>query len=264
MIRCATAVSMFLFIAMFFVLIPPEAFAQTNSSFHKYELTTDHNDDNFPLSNLWQTQQFDFDNNPQQSASGKGSVKNVFLSLLLPGLGEWTMGHKGLGKAFLGAEVTLWLGFLASRQYMNVLQNDMQAFAAVHAGVSSADKDDQFWIDVGTAMSLQEFNSEKLLERDLEATYPEGQSYDWQWDSRDNRLNYVDRRLTRLDWERVSTIIIGGVVLNHIVSSIDVIRLLHKDNGSDKNQRQSYLYMDYQKNHWQGDIYKLNFTWLVN
>lgn len=194
----------------------------------------------------------------------RGGVKHVFLSLVLPGAGEWALGHKGPAKFFLGTEATLWLGFAASRVYLNVLQNDLEAYAARHAGVIDAGgKGDQYWIDVGLAPSIYDFNAEKLLERDLEGTYPEGEGFDWTWDSEDNRITYAGRRLDRVDWKRNSTLIVGALVLNRLVSAIDVIRLIKKENSETSQTRQSFLNLRYAADRYQGKVVNLHFSWML-
>lgn len=188
-------------------------------------------------------------------------ISNVFLSLLVPGLGEWASGNKGAAKFFLGMEVTLWAGFIASNSYLNVLQSDLEAFAAQHAGVRMPDeKGDQYWIDVGLSPSIYEFNAERLLERDKNARYEEGSSYDWVWDSEDNRIVYAGKRLDRVDWKKNTNLIIGGLVLNRIISAIDVVRIVRKSKKENDLARKSYLNMRYAENAFEGKSFRLNFS----
>lgn len=196
---------------------------------------------------------------PEKSTHG-GKAGNIFLSLLLPGAGEWAAGHKGAAKVFFGAEAALWLGYWGSQSYVGILQDDLESFAALHAGVNSAGKGDQFWIDIGIANSLANFNSDRLLERDIDATYTETSENQWQWDSEDNRREYVGKRFKRLDWKRRSSGIVGVIVLNHIVSAIDVIRLIRKDRNRSQARR-SMMQIKYANNINIGETYSLDFTW---
>ncbi len=196
---------------------------------------------------------------PEKSTHG-GKAGNIFLSLVLPGAGEWASGHKGAAKVFFGAEAVLWLSYWGSQSYVGILQDDLESFAALHAGVNSAGKDDQFWIDVGIANNLANFNNNRLLERDIEATYADTPENQWQWDSEDNRREYVGKRFKRLDWKRRSSGIIGVIVLNHIVSAIDVIRLIRKDR-SPSQARRSMMQIKYANNINIGETYSLDFTW---
>ncbi len=198
-----------------------------------------------------------------ESASGNGGAKHLLLSMILPGAGEWAMGHKNTAKYFLGAEALLWVGYFSTNAYVNVLQEDMESFAALHAGAQTAGKDDQFWIDVGIAENIYDFNASKLLDRDLEAIYPEGQEFDWQWDSDANRRRYVQRRLDRLDWKRRTTFMVAGMVLNRISSMVDVVRLIRKEKNSGLVSRKSFLSVSYLPNPVSGETFRMNFTYLI-
>lgn len=196
---------------------------------------------------------------PQQS-SGGGKFKYVLMSLVLPGSGEWAMGRKTLGKVFIGVDALFWIGYFSSKHYVNILQSDMEAYAALHAGVNSAGKDGQYWIDVASYPSIYRFNEAKLRERDLAATYPEGAGYDWIWDSEENRVEYAEKRFDRLDWKRRTDVLIGALILNRLVSAVDVIRLIKKSNSANP-ERQSYLNVNYTGNPQQGDAFEVKFTW---
>ena len=187
---------------------------------------------------------------------------HVLLSLAIPGAGEWVTGNRRLGKIFMGSEVTLWIGYLASRGYINTLQSDLESFAAANAGVNPADKDDQYWIDIGTSLSIYDFNAQKLLDRNLEDRYEENGNFDWQWASDDLRKDYFQRRLDRQDWRRRSTILAGGIILNHLISAVDVIRLLRKGNKNTiDEERQSLLHFNTRRQYDGDEVYALNLTW---
>jgi len=176
---------------------------------------------------------------PQITQQSNGGAENILLSMLIPGLGEWRMGNKRAAKIFMGTELVMWISYLSTRGYINVLQNDLEAFAASRAGVNTAGKGDQYWIDVGQAESIYAFNESKLLDRDLNGRYEEGAGFDWQWQSEEDRTDYRQRRLDRLDWKRRSTFLAGGIVLNHLVSAVDVLRLLRKNRSNDLSEERS-------------------------
>ncbi|GAB4330821.1 MAG: hypothetical protein Kow0037_06930 [Calditrichia bacterium] len=177
------------------------------------------------------------------------SAKNVLMSLVLPGSGEWLAGHTGKAKFFLGVDATLWAGLFGIQKYLDVLKNDYMAYAAVHAGVNTSGKSDQYWIDVGNADDLATFNQKRLLARDLDGIYPEKDFYNWVWDSRDNRYRYNDMRFKHHDWKRRSSLLVGALILNRIVSAVDVIRLIRKNKKSD-NTQYSQLFFNYNNRGW--------------
>ena len=181
----------------------------------------------------------------------KKPLRFVLMSLILPGSGEWVMGHHTAAKILFLSEAALWAGFLGSKAYTGVLERDFHAFAALHAAVDAQGKDDQYWIDVGNASNIFEFNQRRIVQRNLEATYPETDTYFWQWDSEENRLQYSKLRSQHQTWERRTTLIIAGVVLNHLVSAIDIVRLIHKDRKQSTG-RQSRLFWEYRHTPYEG------------
>ncbi len=199
--------------------------------------------------------------NAQQGGKPSGGFLHVMMSLALPGSGEMLMGNKGMGKIFLGSDITLWIGFFGTKGYVNVLQNDLETFAAVHAGVKTRDKDAQYWIDIGTSSNIFDYNAEKLLERNIDATYPENDHFFWQWDSEQHRQDYLNKRLNRLTWKRRTTLFATGLVLNRLVSGIDVIRLIRKNKTQKDMTRHSLLHFNYANDYRQGENVSLNFTW---
>ena len=194
----------------------------------------------------------------ESEAAPRTSGKYVLLSMVLPGAGEWFMGHKGPAKFFLGTELALWAGYLGTQGYIGVLENDFHSYAAVHAGVNTSGKNDQFWIDIGNSDNIYTYNEKRLVERRLQDVYPEDDAHYWQWDSKTNRDKYNDMRFKQHDWKQRANIIIGGVILNRLISAIDVIRLIRKEKRAD-NARYSRLYFNYRSNRWEGEVYRLNF-----
>ncbi len=153
------------------------------------------------------------------------NFKPVLASLVLPGWGEYQLGHKKWTTGLVLGEVMLWLGYVGITQYSRVLQKDYQAYAALHAGVNPQGKDDQYWIDIGNANNIYEFNERRRVQRNLEATYPETDFYYWQWDTEANRFRYGDLRDRQYRWERATIFIFSGMILNRLFSAINVIRL---------------------------------------
>jgi len=202
--------------------------------------------------------------------ASKGSIgsKNILLSLVLPGLGEWVAGEKGRAKIFMSFELGLWASYFGIREYANVLERDYLTFAAVHAGVNTRGKAKQYWIDIGNAANIYDFNEKRRIDRNLEATYPETKKYFWQWDSEGNRIEYSDLREKQDSWKQIGTFVVGGMILNRIVSAIDIVRLVRKNkkdssgrSESEQDRRYSYLHWSYHQSRLLGDVVQLNFTW---
>lgn len=183
------------------------------------------------------------DEQPQEQHIKTPSGKvNVLYSLILPGAGQWAMGYKTRAKFFMGTEFLLWAGFIGSHAYSNVIQDNYQSYATVHAGVNSHQKNEQFWIDIGSSDNIFSFNEQQLRERNLRGAYNETSQNYWQWDSNDSRSYYNDLRVQEHNWEQRATFVVGAFILNRIISTVDVIRLIRKENKAYEGAMSSLMF----------------------
>jgi len=183
---------------------------------NKFDQLTNKYDDEFQLE--------------EQSREKKSVGKAFFYSLLLPGLGEAYIGNTTYTKIFLSLEVVGWGFLLGNYQHVSWLQKDYRNYAYQHANVSKKSKDDQFWIDIGKYDNIYEYNEQRRRDRDVDNIYDENNRYFWQWDSHANRLDYDGRRIHAKDLENDDVYYMGAIVLNHIVSAINALRLAKAHN----------------------------------
>jgi len=200
-------------------------------------------------------------NHRHQFKYTKFDGKNILLSLILPGLGEYVGGERGRAKVFFTAEVVLWAGFIGSKAYSNTLKDDYRTYAAIHAGVQTADKGGQYWIDIGNADNIYIFNERRRVQRDLEATYPETDEYSWQWDEQQNREEYAELRSNQNKWKNISTYMIAGLIMNRIFSAVDIVYLIRKNKERDELYGSSCFHFNYLPDSVHGELMRLNFTW---
>ncbi len=199
------------------------------------------------------------ENEVSKIGKNKAKTVNILYSLILPGAGQWSMGYHNRAKFFLGTEFVLWVGYLGFNSYANVIQNNYQAYAAVYGEANSSGKNDQYWIDIGSADNIYSFNERKLRDRADDAIYPETAAYYWQWDSRESRKSYNNLRVKEHDWEQRATFMVGAFILNRVVSAIDVIRLIRRENKEVDN-RLSRMFFNYTTNQAGSGVYQLNLT----
>ncbi len=166
-------------------------------------------------------------------------------SLLLPGWGEISMGQQSRGQKLLGADVMLWLTVFHGKNLHSQYESDYRAFATEHAGVDWTHADYLYAVDISYHDDLQTFNAKKARSRSLEielaangdlireyghAMYPENGDFDWQWDSSTNRKEYNDLRIASGNWNKYANFAIAGLIVNRVVSVIDVIYLQRTGN----------------------------------
>jgi hypothetical protein len=81
-------------------------------------------------------------------------------------------------------------------------------------------------------MNLVAYNDAKLQQRRVDLMYPEHAGFDWQWDNESSRKRYKQMRIKSDRAYRNSLFVVGGIVLNHLVSGIDAIRAARKRSSS--------------------------------
>jgi len=166
----------------------------------------------------------------EPAAEKKSVGKAFFYSLLVPGLGEAYVGNMGFAKLFFSLEVVGWGVFLGNYQYVSWLQNDYKNYARQHAGISEGGKDDDYWINIGKWDAIYGYNEQRRRDRDVDAIYEENAINFWRWDSHSNRLEYDGRRIRARELERNDVYYLGAIVLNHIVSAINALRVAKAHN----------------------------------
>jgi len=149
----------------------------------------------------------------------------VVKSLMLPGWGEYSMERPERGKAFMVTETALWTTFIGALIVSDSYTQKFQAFAADHAGIETFGKDRQYWVDIGNYVSMEAHNEEHLRFREYDALYPENGEWDWSWSSDSKRKKYREYRVSSDTWILGSKFVVGGIVINHIISAIDALYL---------------------------------------
>ncbi len=159
---------------------------------------------------------------------GQPEKKSVGLaalySLLLPGMGELYAGGFSSGRYFLAAECALWLVYAGFDVYASSTRTDARSFAGVHAGVNPAGKNDQYYVDIGNFMNIDEYNQKKLRDRDLTLVYDPAAGYAWQWDSDASRANFKDMRIRSDQVFNNMRYVGAAIIVNHVASAINAAR----------------------------------------
>ena len=159
------------------------------------------------------------------SAQMTAAKTNKLQSLILPGLGEFKMGHEKRARSFFIREAALWLICIGGKEISNWYESDYKAYAELHADVNMDGKDYLFAVNMGHYDSFTEYNDIKERQRQIDKIYEEGQGNEWQWDNTQNRINFDSMRIKSLNYEKYARFAIGGLVLHRFISLIDVIYL---------------------------------------
>lgn len=148
----------------------------------------------------------------------------VLYSLLLPGMGELYAENFSSGKYFLIAEGVLWLGYAAVEIHGNDLRDGARAFAVAHAGIDVTGKDEDFFVNIGNFMTVDEYNDKKLRDRDPDKLYDPQLGYRWTWDTEASRLTYREQRINSENMYNNRKFVGAAILINHLISAINAAR----------------------------------------
>jgi TM2 domain-containing membrane protein YozV len=160
------------------------------------------------------------DDSPQKKSVGLA----VISSLILPGMGELYGGSLGTGKYFLIAEGVLWLTYATFGVYGDALRDDARAFAVARAGITTAGKNDQYYIDIGNFLDLNQYNDKKLRDREPSRLYDPAAGFWWAWDTDASRASYRNQRIASENMFNNQKFVLAALLINHVASAINAAR----------------------------------------
>ena len=182
----------------------------------------------------------------ETASKPKSTKKALLYSLLLPGTGELSLGHKGRATGFFIAEGLIWANFIYWARAGNLREDDYIEQAQLNAGVGVDNEDDSYWSLVGQYRASSgdgpdTYEEELRVEaRDLYPGDPAAQdayvtenlpvgSEAWSWISAPLQESYVDTRQSSQTAYNNAKYSFLAAALNRVLSVIDVQLLRHKD-----------------------------------
>ena len=157
--------------------------------------------------------------------------KAALYSALVPGLGEYYIGHKTKAKYFFAAEALTWIGYFSFRTYGSWKEDDMIRFASEKANANLEGKDEFFQDMLGFYIDIDQYNTLGRVS-DPERPYLEDTPENhWYWQSTDDQNAYRDIKNSARDAYRRSDFMIGVAVVNRIISIIDAVRDAKRTNS---------------------------------
>ena len=166
-----------------------------------------------------------------RDADGRKSMfKSVALSLLVPGGGQYYIGHKKTAYYFFAAEALTWVGYASFKVYGNWKEDDYIRYAAVHANAQLDGKSKDFVDLVAFYQDIYEYNS---LARAFDPDRPyltDTPENHWVWQSDAERQAFRDLKNRSREADRRADFMIGVAVVDRIISVIDAVRATRKHN----------------------------------
>lgn|GEM_PF-1669589 len=157
--------------------------------------------------------------------------KAVLRSAVLPGWGELSLGASGASRIFFVSEAAMWLSYAGLAVYKDIQHDDMISFAKAHSGAASFYGSSQYWVDMGSFLSWSDHREEMLQYRTPDRIYPEENA--WNWDSVENANTFRNIRIVKDRSEQRMTFILGGLVMNRMISMLNIMYLTRNTVESD-------------------------------
>jgi hypothetical protein len=167
-------------------------------------------------------------------------LKVIGLSLLLPGLGHYSIHHTTRGGAFMAADLGIWGGFSGFRLQGHLRRKSYVEMAHLFAGVPSADgRSDEYYRLVGQFPSSDIYDEEvrrdarNLYGNDLQARDAYYNAHKipvdqvWQWGSDADWTRYKNKRNASQSSYKRARYLLGLAVANRLLAAVDAMRLVH-------------------------------------
>jgi hypothetical protein len=149
-----------------------------------------------------------------------------FMSLAVPGLGQYYAGSTGMAKVFVSVELAIWAGYFYNDTIMVASRQDYYSQAVLHAGVNPQGKGTAYLNAVGAYTSSYDYNARQLQIAFNPVLYYADRA--WEWDSPESRRRFKDLRERELDYKNNVKFCIAGIVLNHILSGLNASAIVRK------------------------------------
>lgn len=165
----------------------------------------------------------------------KSAALAILYSVLLPGMGELYAGDYSTGKYFTIADGVIWGFFTGFSIYGNNKENDYRSFAKSYGGVNVNGKDGEYFANISLYQNIDEFNTEKELNREFNEVYNISTHY-WDWQNSSNRKEYRELWSSSETAYNNVRFAVGALILNRIVSAIFAVRAVNNFNKQQSNE----------------------------
>lgn len=166
-----------------------------------------------------------FENASEPEKSRKVSLfKAGIYSALLPGLGEYYVGHKSKARIFFAAEAATWISFFSFHLYGNLKEEDFIDYAAINANASLDGKSKEFQDWVGFYEDIDQFNTLGRVQDPERPYLVDNAENHWRWQSPYEQETFRNLKNKSRDAFRKRDFMIGLAIANRVVSIFDAVR----------------------------------------
>ncbi len=161
----------------------------------------------------------------------KSAALGMLANLLVPGVGHYLMGDQKAALSYITAEALFIFGAYSANQYSHELSHSARSYAFAYANVQGgADASDFFWENIGKTMDSDGLNQSRELgynqimglNRASDRDKYLSPNLQWRWIDESYRKHYNDLSKKSLRYKVASNFFLGGMLLNRIVSFVDI------------------------------------------
>lgn len=181
------------------------------------------------------------------SLSAENRGLGLLRSLALPGYSQVTSAHK-YGYALMASEVAALGSYLYMNEEADALMHESYEYAIKYAHITPGDYDAEFFnnlarfessgFDVNgyNAMIREEAMDQFPYDPTAQQHYIDTYSYKddrfWYWDTSGDRSTFNKLRNKSDDYDDYTKVTMGVILLNHIASAVDYLRISAKERNS--------------------------------
>ncbi len=174
---------------------------------------------------------------PSAPASrGPSPALAALKSLILPGWGQLSTGHKTQAGIFLGLEAASWASWITFKRQGSLREDSYISTAKIYAGIDLTGQDERIRRYVGQYQSEEVYNQYVVRREaaffiedpDEQAQYIAenslGGAQTWSWDLYDDFLRYRDQRQSSEAAYHNAEFVVGFALANRLVSAVMAAR----------------------------------------
>jgi len=154
----------------------------------------------------------------------KSAIPALWLSAIVPGSGHQMLNRPKSALTYLSIDVIALCGAFAFHHYSIKEDQNAKALAYLHAEVTNASPDDEFfWQVIGNFNTYQDYHTAYPVDARVFSDRFTGEEYSWNWGEHETfRDDYQTLRKEAKRMSTLSAFFIGAMVLNRLVAVIDL------------------------------------------
>jgi len=239
------------YILILLISLPAQIFSQNEEqSFYSFKQQA--------ISEMSQIKEADNQIAVDEIMQKKSTGLAIVYSLLLPGMGELYAGAYDSGVYFTIADGVLWGTYIGMNVYGNWQKDRYTTYAQTNAGITTENKDGDYYATISEYMNIDQYNDQKAFERNFNEMYNTDQ-YFWKWNTSEERKTYRDMWISSEQTLNDVRFVVWGLLLNRVVSAINAVRLVSKYNNNLSQEIGWNVSLGVQSNPDNSSSYNINF-----